>query len=107
MQDDRTRNGGNGNGASHAFDDMTVGELAKLLLEDGANNRREILEEVKKGNAALEKKLTEAFKNELGDTKKGWSKKFDGLRMVVHQNQTTLMKNHEKLEKRVGVLEKR
>lgn len=97
MQDDRTKNFGNGNGNSNdgngALPDMTVKEAVGILLQEIDDVNIGIRQDLGGRVDRLEKKL---------DKLDG---KVDGLRLEVHQNQTTFITNFDHLEKRVEVLE--
>ena len=110
MQDDKTQNGGNGNGnGSRVFDDMTLGEFAKILFEEIRDVRKELQEDM----GAMELRLAgrmdrlEVRSDEIVGGMDKLETEFKSLRIEVHQNQTTFIKNHEELEKRFDVLEKK
>jgi len=99
MADQQQQNDGNGNG-SHVFDDMTLGEAMTIVLEEIRNVGREIRGDL---GGRIDKVGDRLGKVEGSMDK--LEKEFGSLRMEVHQNQTTFIKNHEEMEKRVEVLE--
>jgi len=108
MDDQGQRNGGNGDDASHVFDDMTVAELAKILLEDHSNMEKNLSQQMNVMDARLSGEIGKLGK-EVGSLRSDFGSlrsEFGSLRMEVHQNQSTFIKNHEDLEKRVTVIEK-
>ena len=106
MQGTQDMNGGNGNG-NGVFDDMTLKDAVKLLLEEIANVRKEILEELGGRMDKLGGRMgkLEGRMDKLDGRMDKLEVEFGSLRMEVHQNQVTFMKGHEALEKRVGMLE--
>ena len=107
MADQKQQNGGNGDDASHVFDDMTVGELAKILLEDHANMEKNLSQQMNEMDARLSGDIGKLEK-EVGSLRSDFGSlrsEFGSLRMEVHQNQSTFIKNHEDLERRVTVLD--
>lgn len=102
MSGQRQQNGGNGDDASHVFDDMTMAELAKILLEDNANVERNLSGQMKAMDVRLGGEI-----GKLGGRMDKLENEFGSLRMEVHQNQITFMKSHDVLEKRVEVLEEK
>jgi len=114
MADQKQQNGGNGDDASHVFDDMTVGELAKILLEDHANMEKNLSQQMNEMDARLSgdigklEKEVGSLRSDFGSLRSDFGSlrsEFGSLRMEVHQNQSTFIKNHEDLERRVTVLD--
>lgn len=124
MQDDTTQNGDNGNGnGSRVFEDMTLGEFAKILFEEIRDVRNELQENI----GAMELRLAgrmdrlevrsdeivgriDTMEKGIGALPERMDKlgtDFQSLHMAVHQNQITFMNNHKELEKRFEVLEEK
>ncbi|MFH0770153.1 MAG: hypothetical protein V1926_02130 [Candidatus Peregrinibacteria bacterium] len=84
--------------------DLSNKQLLKVLLDEIADVRREL-----KGDIAdLDQKLTKRIDgvgHGLSKNIDALSSDFQALRIEVHMNQLTFMKNHEELEQRVVVLE--
>jgi len=80
--------------------DISNRKMLKILMQEIADVRRELKEDISglgKRIDSVDQKLTKRIDTLSSDVQT--------LRLEVHQNQTAFMKNHDKLERRVAVLE--
>ncbi len=80
--------------------EMTLSKAVQVLMQEIADVHYELsnkMAELKQDIASVDQKFTKKFD--------GLSSDFGSLRMEVHMNQATFMKNHDALEKRMVVME--
>jgi hypothetical protein len=88
-------------------DDDSIGEISnskmlKILLQEVADVRLELKQDIASSHTELKQHIVN-----LDQRMKMLDSKFDVLRLEVHQNQATFIQNHDSLERRVVVLERR
>lgn len=97
-------NGDNGNGG---LPDLSNREMLKILLDEIADVRRELKEDIQHVDRKLGGRM-DGLETEMGSLKTEMGSlrtEMSSLRMEVHQNQITFLKNHEEHGKRLAVLE--
>ena len=108
MADQRAQSNGDGNGdngdSKQVYDDMPRYELVDLLIKEMGNVVYEANEKLREDLGGRIDKIGHRIGN-LESDMNGLKSEMGVLRMEVHQNQTTFIKNHEGLDKRVEVLE--
>ncbi len=83
-------------------------KMFHLVMQELVDVRNELRQEFRDGMANMKAELKADIANVDGKLSKridALSSDFHTLRLEVHQNQITFMKNHESLDNRVTVLE--